>query len=144
MNNKIPRPTKVRFLAGAVLGLALTAGYSGAANAATYTAQELANIEMVRGLYTMLDAADARGDTSTAIKVIAAKFISPNYIQHANGDVGRDKFEALFNRGGAGGRAGGAGGPPAGAAGAGAAPRAQVVRVLVLRLARVPRRSFLN
>jgi hypothetical protein len=120
-----------RSIAGSVLSLAIAMGFSSTASAAEYTAQELANIAVVRALYTQLDAADARGDTRTAILGIAEKYISPNY-QQQNGQVGRDTFTSVFtgNRGGgapggtgAGGPPGrgGAGGPPAGV-GAGALP----------------------
>jgi hypothetical protein len=57
-----------RSIAGGVLCLAFATGYAGTASAAEYTAQELANIAIVRALYTQLDAADARGDTRTAIR----------------------------------------------------------------------------
>ena len=104
-----------RSIAGGVLSLALATGYSSMANAANYTAQELANMAVVRALYTQLDAADARGDTRTAIQGIAEKYISPNY-QQQNGQVGRNTFTSVFtgNRGGGAPGGGGPGGPPAG------------------------------
>jgi hypothetical protein len=113
----------LRSIAGGVLSLAFAAGYAGTASAADYTAQELANIEVVRGLYTQLDAADSRGDTKTAILWIGNKYISEDYHQE-DGGVGRHTFTDLFTGmgmgmgGGAGGRpGGGAGGPPGGGAG---------------------------
>jgi len=103
-----------RSIAG-YLSLALAAGYGSTASAAEYTAQELANMAVVRALYTQLDAADARGDTRTAIQGIAEKYISPNY-QQQNGQVGRITFTSVFtgDRGGGAPGGGGPGGPPGG------------------------------
>jgi hypothetical protein len=140
-----------RSIAGGVLSLALATGYSSMANAANYTAQELANMAVVRALYTQLDAADARGDTRTAIQGIAEKYISPNY-QQQNGQVGRNTFTSVFtgNRGGgppggpgAGGPPGGpgaggppgragAGGPPAGAGAPGGARQIEIPQLLAI------------
>jgi hypothetical protein len=130
-----------RSIAG-VLSLALAAGYSSTASAAEYTAQELANMAVVRALYTQLDAADARGDTRTAIQGIAEKYISPNY-QQQNGQVGRNSFTSVFtgNRGGGapggGGPGGppgvgGPGGPPAGAGAPGGARQMEIPQLLAI------------
>jgi predicted SnoaL-like aldol condensation-catalyzing enzyme len=87
-----------RSLAAGVLGLALAAGYSSTVSAVEYTAQEKANIAIVRGFYDALDTAD-KGDTKAAIAGIANKYIASGYIQHTNGDVGRDKFISTYAAG---------------------------------------------
>jgi predicted SnoaL-like aldol condensation-catalyzing enzyme len=63
-----------------------------------YTAQEKANIAIVRGFYDALDTAD-KGNTKAAIAGIANKYIAGGYIQHTNGDVGRDKFISTYTAG---------------------------------------------
>ena len=86
-----------RSIAG-VLSLALAAGYNSTASAAEYTAPEKANIAIVRGFYDALDPADT-GNTKAAIAGIANKYIAPGYIQHTNGDIGRDKFISTYTAG---------------------------------------------
>jgi len=88
----------IRSLAAGVLGLVLAVGYSSAVRAVEYTAQEQANIAVVRGFYDALNAADT-GNTKTAIAGIAKKYIAPGYIQHTNGDIGRDKFISTYAAG---------------------------------------------
>lgn len=103
----------------AVLALSL-ACLSETAFAAQYTKQEKANMELVKGLYDALDAADAKGNTSEAIVGIAEKYIAPDYKQHAvGGQSGRENFVKMFQRMPT-------GGPPPGAApgGAGGKPPA--------------------
>lgn len=98
-----------------LLGVALLSGMGHAALAAQNTAQEKANIQLVRDFYAALENATAKGNMKEAIGGIADKYIAPDYIQHAFGSAnGRDNFVKLLQS-----RAGGA--PPAGAP-AGAAP----------------------
>ena len=80
----------------AVLAL-LIASLSEAAFAAQYTQQEKASMQLVQEFYAALDAADAKGNMSTAIVGIAEKYIAPNYKQHAFGGLsGRENFVKLF------------------------------------------------
>jgi len=88
----------IRSLAAGILGLALAAGYSSAVSAVEYTAQEKANIAIVRGFYDALDTTDT-GNTKAAIAGIAKKYLAPGYIQHTNGDIGRDKFISTYTAG---------------------------------------------
>ena len=106
--------------------LALLSGIGHTVSAADYTAQEKANMQLVRDFYAALDSADAKGNMKEAIVGIAEKYIAPNYIQHAFGGTnGRDAFVALFQNM-AGARRGGApAGPPAGAP-----PQARVLALM--------------
>jgi len=87
---------------GAFLSLALVIGYSTAASAAEFTPQEKANIAVVSGLFADLDAAEVRGDQSTAIVGIANKYLAKDFVQH-NGNTPRDRdtWMAIFQRRGA-------------------------------------------
>jgi predicted SnoaL-like aldol condensation-catalyzing enzyme len=50
--------------------------------AATYTAQEAANMKLVADFYAALDEGDAHGDLKQRIRAIAGKYLRPDYIQH--------------------------------------------------------------
>ena len=77
--------------------LALLAGMSDTALAAQYTAQEKANMQLVSDYFNALDAADAKGNTKTAIVEIANKYVAPGYINHAGGGAnGRDNLIKWF------------------------------------------------
>jgi hypothetical protein len=87
-----------RLLQGAAV-LALSAASLSGAVAAQYTAQEKANMQMVRDFYAALDAGDAKGNMKEAIVSIAEKYIAPDYKQHmAGAQSGRDNFVKLFQR----------------------------------------------
>jgi len=85
-----------RLLKGmAVLALVMSVNH--AALAAQYTAQEKANIQLVRDFYNALDAADAKGNTKDAIVGIAEKYIAADYKQHAMGSQpGRANLIKMF------------------------------------------------
>jgi predicted SnoaL-like aldol condensation-catalyzing enzyme len=53
------------------------------AQAASYTAQEQANLKVVADFYAALDEGEANGDLSRTIRTIAEKYLAPNYIQHS-------------------------------------------------------------
>jgi hypothetical protein len=120
----------MRSLAGA-LSLALAIGHITAANAVEYTAQEKANIAIIRGLFDALNAAETRGDQATVIDSIVEKYMAKDFKQYGRTPRDRTAWAALFKGNGAGPPTGGppnAGppnaGPPGGPArGANAGPR---------------------
>jgi len=84
-----------RFLAGA-LSLALAIGYGSAAGAVEYTAQEKANIAIIRGFFDALNAAEARGDQATVIDSIAEKYMAKDFKQYGRTPRDRAAWAALF------------------------------------------------
>jgi hypothetical protein len=115
----------MRTLAGTI-SMALAIVYSTAVGAVDYTAQEKANIAIIRGFFDALNAAEARGDQATVIDSIAEKYMAKDFKQYGRTPRDRAAWAALFkgNSGAPPANAGppGAGGPPAagGSAGAGA------------------------
>jgi hypothetical protein len=112
----------MRSLAGA-LSLALAIGFSTAAGAVEYTAQEKANIALIRGFFDALNAAEARGDQATVIDSIAEKFLAKDFKQYGRTPRDRTVWAALFKGNGAGTPSGG---PPNAAPPGAAAPNAGV------------------
>lgn len=97
--------------------------------AATYTAQEQANMKLVADFYAALD--DGGPDLKQKIRGIAEKYLKPDYIQHMEQQrqfgPGREGFIRMFEQMPAM-PAPPAGAPPAGAPTAGAAlPRAKLL-----------------
>lgn len=64
--------------------------------AARNTPSEAANKKLVADFYQALDAANSSGTTAKQARVIAERFLSPNYVQHKEGVVpgenGREAF----------------------------------------------------
>jgi hypothetical protein len=127
MNDRRVLWSFIRSLAGTFLSLAVAIGYSSAANAAEYTAQEMANIAIVRGFFDALNAAEAKGDQATVIDGIAEKYMAKDFKQYGRTPRDRAAWAALFKGNGdvAQANAGppGAGPPGGGARGANAGPR---------------------
>ena len=71
-----------RTLVGFGLGLALFGASTGAVSAQD-TPAEAANKDLVLGFYQALNDADAAGKTGERITDIAQKYLSPDYVQHA-------------------------------------------------------------
>jgi hypothetical protein len=110
----------MRSMAGA-LGLAIAIGYSSTAGAVEYTAQEKANIALIRGFFAALDAAEARGDQATVIDSIVEKYLAKDFKQYGRTPRDSTAWAALFKGNGGGPPGGGpAGSPGAGSPGAGA------------------------
>jgi len=123
---------RLRQVLKGLVAITLLSSTSGIALAAQYTAQEKANMQMVRDFYDALDAAEAKHNIKEAIVDIANKYIGENYIQHAaGGKAGRAAFIKMFQE-----RADVPAGPPPGAppAGApsGAAPAMQPAKLVAL------------
>jgi len=106
-----------KFVSAAAIGLLGLAAPFMVAQAATYTAEEKANIKAVADFYAALDARDAAGgESKMPIRPILEKYIKEDYIQHMAGqEQGREGLAKLFT-GRAGGPPGG-GAPPNGTAG---------------------------
>lgn len=78
-------------------GLLLLAAPFATTHAATYTAQERANLKVVTGFFAAMDKAGAKGDMAQEVPGIAEKFMSTDYVQHdvfdpAKFGDGRDGF----------------------------------------------------
>jgi predicted SnoaL-like aldol condensation-catalyzing enzyme len=91
-----------RTLVGFGLGLALFGAGAGTASAHD-TAAEAANKNIVLGFYKALNDADAAGKTGERITEIAQKYLSPDYVQHAEAFANlpgpgsaRDKLVRMF------------------------------------------------
>jgi hypothetical protein len=93
-----------KFVSAAAIGLLGLAAPFMVAQAATYTAEEKANIKAVADFYAALDARDAAGgESKMPIRPILEKYIKEDYIQHMAGqEQGREGLAKLFT-----GRAGG-------------------------------------
>jgi len=118
-----------KFVSAAAIGLLGLAAPFMVAQAATYTAEEKANIKAVADFYAALDARDAAGgESKMPIRPILEKYIKEDYIQHMAGqEQGREGLAKMFEgraggppRGGA--APNGAAGPPPGGAPPGGAP----------------------
>ena len=109
--------SRLRQVLKGLVALTLLSGTSGVALAAEYTAQEKANMQLVRDFYDALEAGQAKHNLKEAIVDIANKYIAENYIQHAaGGKAGRAAFIQMFQER----ENAPAGGPPPGAPPAGA------------------------
>jgi hypothetical protein len=118
MNDKRVLRSFIRSLAGAAVGVMLATGYGTAANAADYTKQEKANIEVVRALFAALNEGEAKGDQASAAATIAEKYMAADFQQHGNTPRDRAAWVAIFQgRVGGGGGDGPPGGGPPGAGG---------------------------
>lgn len=88
-----------RFLAAGLLCAALPLA---SVQAATYTAQERANIKVVEDYFAALDASDATGDAKQKVAAVK-RYVSPDYIQHDQGAAvhgkGREGLIRLFESG---------------------------------------------
>lgn len=113
------------FLAAGLLAAALPLA---TAQAATYTAQEKANIKLVEDFYAALDKGDAAGDIKQKIRGIAEQYLAPDYIQHAEvagaPGQGREGFIRFFEQ------LPPMPGPPPSADGASALPPAKVLAIM--------------
>jgi predicted SnoaL-like aldol condensation-catalyzing enzyme len=108
--------------------LALFTATNHAAQAAQYTAEEKANIQLVRDFYNALDAADAKGNTKEAIVGIAEKYIAPDYKQHAmGGQSGRANLVKMFQN-----LPAGMGGPPPGGASGNKPPMMEPAKLVTI------------
>jgi predicted SnoaL-like aldol condensation-catalyzing enzyme len=105
-------------------------------HAATYSAQETANMKVVAEFYAALDQGDAAGDLKKRIRGIAEQYLKQDYIQHMDAQrpygTGREGFIRMFESMPA--MGGSPGAPPAGAgappAGMGAPPPAKVIALM--------------
>jgi len=59
--------------------------FAGAAEAATNTPAEIANMKLVTDFYSALDAANSAGTMAQRAREISERFISPDYVQHQEG-----------------------------------------------------------
>ena len=70
--------------------------FGGPAEAATNTPAEIANEKLVVDFYAALDAANSTGSIAQQARAIAERYISPDYIQHREGEGaignGREAF----------------------------------------------------
>jgi predicted SnoaL-like aldol condensation-catalyzing enzyme len=70
--------------------------------AATYTAQEQANMKVVADFYAALDKGGAAGDLKQKIRAIAEQYLRPDYSQHAEAMLafgpGREGFIRMFEQ----------------------------------------------
>jgi predicted SnoaL-like aldol condensation-catalyzing enzyme len=92
--------------------------------AATYTAQEQANMKVVVDFYAALDRGGAAGDLKQKIRAIAEQYLRPDYTQHAAAmqafGPGREGFVRMFEQMPV----------PPGAAGQGPPPPANVLALM--------------
>ena len=98
-------------LNAAFLGILLIRALGTAANAAEYTAQEKADIALIRGFFDALNAAEARGDQAKVIDSLAEKYMAKDFKQYGRTPRDRAAWAALFK--GNGGVAQANAGPPA-------------------------------
>jgi predicted SnoaL-like aldol condensation-catalyzing enzyme len=94
-------------------------------HAATYSAQEQANMKVVAEFYAALDQGDAAGNLKKRIRGIAEQYLKQDYIQHTDAQgpygTGREGFIRMFESMPA--MGGPPGAAPAGAGAPGAAPQ---------------------
>lgn len=85
----------MRILA-ATFSLALAIVYSTAVGAVDYTAQEKANIAIIRGFFDALNSAEARGDQATVIDSIVEKYMAKDFKQYGRTPRDSAAWAALF------------------------------------------------
>ena len=104
---------------------AMGAGLALSAQAATYTPQEKANVQLVADFYAALDNAGAHGEMKQKIRSIAEQYMQADYIQHMEAGKkfgqGREGFIRMFEQGPA---------MPAPPAGTAPPPPAQVLSLM--------------
>jgi hypothetical protein len=96
MNIRRVRQLTTPSLIAALLSMWLIAVLGTAAKAAEYTAKEMANIALIRGLFDALNAAEARGDQAKVIDSIAEKYMAEDFKQYGRTPRDRSAWEALF------------------------------------------------